>query len=48
VRLTGMALDSGGYGDTVRIRMGDTRGERQLLRGVVTGLGTVRLVEGNL
>ena len=47
VRLTGVALDSGGYGDTVRIRMGDSRQDRRTLRGVVTGLGTVRLAEGN-
>lgn len=46
VRLTGMALDSGGYGEAVRVRTGDTRGERQVLRGIVTGLGTVRLAEG--
>lgn len=46
VRLTGVALDSGGFGETVRVRTGDTRGARQVLRGVVTGLGTVRLAEG--
>jgi flagella basal body P-ring formation protein FlgA len=46
VRLTGVALDSGGYGDTVRVRMGDARRERKVLRGVVSGLGTVRLSEG--
>jgi flagella basal body P-ring formation protein FlgA len=48
VRLTGVALDSGCYGDTVRVRLGDTRRGRRMLRGVVTGLGTVRLEEGNL
>jgi flagella basal body P-ring formation protein FlgA len=48
VRLTGVALDSGGYGETVRVRLGDSRGERKMLRGVVTGLGAVRLAEGNL
>ncbi len=48
VRLTGLALDSGGYGDTVRVRLGDSRRERKTLRGVVTGLGTVRLTEGSL
>ena len=47
VRLTGVALDSGGYGDTVRVRLGDSRQDRKTLRGVVTGLGTVRLAEGN-
>jgi len=46
VRLTGVALDSGGYGDTVRVRLGDSRRERKMLRGVVTGLGAVRLAEG--
>ncbi len=45
VRLTGIALDSGGYGDSVRVRLGDSRKTQQQLRGVVTGLGTVRLVE---
>jgi flagella basal body P-ring formation protein FlgA len=47
VRLTGIALDSGGYGDTIRVRLGDSRRERKMLHGVVTGLGTVRLAEGN-
>lgn len=47
VRLTGVALDSGGYGDRVRVRLGNSRKTRQQLRGIVTGLGTVRLVEGN-
>lgn len=45
LRLTGVALDSGGFGDEVRVRIGDTRKERRELQGVVTGLGTVRLVE---
>ena len=45
VRLTGVALDSGGYGDSVRVRLGDSRLTRQQVRGVVTGLGTVRLME---
>ncbi len=48
VRLTGMAMDSGSYGDTVRVRIGNDRRRRQVLRGVVTGLGTVRLLEGHL
>lgn len=48
VRLTGVALDSGGYGETVRVRLGDSRRERKMLRGVVTGLGAVRLAEGNV
>lgn len=48
VRLSGVALDSGGYGATVRVRLGDARNGRQMVRGIVTGLGTVRLAEGNL
>lgn len=47
MRLTGVALDNGSYGDTVRVRLGDARTSRQQLRGVVTGVGTVRLAEGN-
>lgn len=43
LRLTGVALDSGGYGETVRVRLGDARRDKQVLRGVVTGLGAVRL-----
>ena len=46
LRLTGVALDSGGYGETVRVRLGDARHDKQVLRGVVTGLGTVKLAEG--
>lgn len=45
VRLSGTALDSGTFGDTVRVRLGDARREKQILRGIVSGLGTVRLVE---
>lgn len=45
IQLTGVALDSGGYGDLVRVRMGDARRDRRELRGVVTGPGTVRLCE---
>ena len=44
VRLTGVALDSGGYGDTVRVRIGESRKDRRILRGVVTGVGSVRLI----
>lgn len=47
LRLTGIALDSGTYGDDVRVRLGERRDRRQIVRGVVTGLGTVRLAEGN-
>ena len=48
VQLTGEALDSGSYGDTVRVRIGDNRRQQQVLRGVVTGVSTVRLAEGEL
>ncbi len=48
IRLTGEALDSGSYGDTVRVRIGDGRRRQQVLRGVVTGVSTVRLAEGAL
>lgn len=48
VRLTGVAQDSGGYGETVRVRLGNTRETRRVVRGVVTGLGTVELTEENL
>ncbi len=47
LRLSGVALDAGSYGDTVRVRLGD-RKHRQTLRGIVSGLGTVRLQEGEL
>ncbi len=43
VRVTGVALDDGAYGEAVRVRLGDARNSRQTLRGVVMGLGTVRL-----
>jgi flagella basal body P-ring formation protein FlgA len=46
VRLSGVALDSGGYGDTVRVRLGDARRDRKILQGTVTGVGTVRLAGG--
>ena len=45
VRLTGVAMDSGGFGDTVRVRVGETRSNRGVLRAVVTGPGTVRVTE---
>ncbi len=48
IRVLGDALDSGGYGDTVRVRLGDSRRSRRIVRGVVTGVGTVKLVEGSL
>jgi flagella basal body P-ring formation protein FlgA len=45
LRLTGVAMDSGGYGQSVRVRLGDMHDQRRVLRGVVTGLGTVRIEE---
>jgi flagella basal body P-ring formation protein FlgA len=45
VYMTGVALDSGGYGDTVRVRIGDSRKDRRTLRGVVTSVGSVRLID---
>lgn len=48
IRLTGVALDSGGFGDVVRVRLGQTRDDRRTVQGVVTGLGTVRIDEGVL
>jgi len=43
LRVTGVALESGGYGDTVRVRLGEARKDRREVRGVVSGPGTVRL-----
>lgn len=48
IRLTGDALDSGGYGDVVRVRLGDNRKNYREIRGTVVGVGAVRLNEGNL
>ncbi|MEW6250003.1 MAG: flagellar basal body P-ring formation chaperone FlgA [Planctomycetota bacterium] len=45
VRLTGVVMDSGGMGDSVRVRMGDSR-SRTVLNGTVVGLGAVRISEG--
>lgn len=45
VRLTGTALDSGTWGDSVRVRLGEAPRGRQVVRAVVTGLGTVRVTE---
>lgn len=47
IRTTGVALDSGGYGETVRVRLGDSARQRRDVRGVVTGVGTVKLVGGS-
>jgi flagella basal body P-ring formation protein FlgA len=45
VRLTGVALDNGLMGETVRVRIGPDRGPRREARGVVTAVGTVQLQE---
>jgi flagella basal body P-ring formation protein FlgA len=42
--MTGVALDSGELGDEVRVRLGDRKTGRRVLRGKVTGVGTVRLI----
>lgn len=48
IRITGDALDCGGYGETIRVRLGDSRKNRREIRGVVTGVGTVRLVDDGM
>ncbi|MFQ5806192.1 MAG: flagellar basal body P-ring formation chaperone FlgA [Phycisphaerae bacterium] len=48
IRISGDALDSGGYGDTVRVRLGDSGKNRREVRGVVIGVGRVRLTDGGL
>jgi flagella basal body P-ring formation protein FlgA len=48
MRITGDALDSGGYGDTIRVRLGDSRESYREVRGVVSGVGTVRLMDGGI
>jgi len=45
LRITGVALDAGGLGETVRVRLGDGRRNHREVRGVVTAVGTVRLEE---
>lgn len=45
LRFTGTARDSGRFGDTVRVWIGDVK-QRREVRGVVTGVGTVTLSEG--
>lgn len=48
VRAVGVALDSGGYGESVRVRLGESRKDRREVRGVVVGVGTVQLAEDGL
>jgi len=45
IRVTGDALDSGGYGDVVRVRLGERGRNRREVRGVVAGVGMVRLLD---
>ena len=45
IRVNGVALDNGGYGEVVRVRLGDNKKNRREVRGVVTGVATVRLSE---
>lgn len=45
MRLSGVALDSGTYGDTVRVRIGESYKDRREVRGIVTGPNTVRIAE---
>lgn len=46
VRLTGTALDGGGLGEMVRVRIGESRGSRRIVRGQVTGVARVKMLEG--
>ena len=48
IRLNGEALESGGYGETIRVRVGNSRKNRREVRAVITGVGTVRLAEGRI
>jgi len=48
MRITGDALDSGGYGDTIRVRLGNSRDNYREVRGLVVGVGTVQMTEGSL
>lgn len=45
VRMAGIALDTAGYGEMVRVRVGEGRKQWRELRGVVMGLGTGRIEE---
>lgn len=48
LRLSGTALDSGSYGELVRVRVGESRADRRELRGSVTGPGTVQIAEDGI
>jgi flagella basal body P-ring formation protein FlgA len=45
VRLAGTALDSGGLGEVVRVRIGESRNSHRVMRGTVVGVARVRLLE---
>ncbi len=42
INVSGIALDTGRLGDSVRVRLGDGR-QRREIRGTVSGVGTVRI-----
>ncbi len=46
MRLAGVALDAGSFGQTIRVRLGEGRSARQQLQAIVVGPATVRLAEG--
>jgi len=45
VRLNGVALDAGGYGKEIRVRLGDSRKSRREIRAVITGVGEARMID---
>lgn len=47
LRASGIAMDAGGYGEIVRVRLGDNRKDQRVIRAVVTAPGTVRVIEDN-
>lgn len=47
VSTSGIALDSGAYGETIRVRLGDPVKSRREVRGVITGPGVVELSDAH-
>ena len=45
LRVTGTALDAGQYGETIRVRLGSSRRDQRVIRGVVIGVGQARMTE---
>ncbi|RMF75568.1 MAG: flagella basal body P-ring formation protein FlgA, partial [Planctomycetota bacterium] len=45
LRVTGTALDAGKYGETIRVRLGSSRRDQRVIRGIVVGAGQVRMLE---